>query len=473
MPRSPGVARDGSERRLAAILALDMAGYSRLVEADEAGVLARQKQHRRELIDPILERLGGRIVKTTGDGLIVSFTGALDAVAAAIAVQVAMWEREGGIDEAERILYRIGVNLGDVVFDDSDVFGGAVNVAARLEALARPGGICISDLVYQLVGDRLDVTFDDLGAQRVKNISRPLKVWQWSPETLSSTASAQPALTQEIRFCTASDGAQIAYARIGRGPSVLKAPNWLNHLEYEWRSPIWGPVWRAFARKVELVRFDQRGNGLSDWDVEEISEDAMIADMTLVAEAAGLERMGLFGVSQGCAFSIRYAVENPERVSCIVLLGGYTRGRLQRHSRHEDQVFHMADTMIRQGWGSPNKAYRHFFTDSFMPDATPEQAAHFDELQRITITPENAQRIWHMNASVDVAALATKVQAPTLVLHCRDDRMCPLNEGRRMAAAIPNARFVELEGANHALLEGTPAFEQFFAEVEPFLQAHL
>ena len=472
MPRSAAVLGGQSERRLAAILALDMAGYSRLVEADEAGVLKRQKQHRSELIDPIIERLGGQIVKTTGDGLIVSFTNALDAVTTALAVQDATLAWEGGIDEAERIVYRIGVNVGDVVFENGDVLGGTVNVAARLESLARPGGVCISDLVHQLVGDRLDVTFEDLGAQRVKNISRPVKVWQWSPETVSSSAAAQPAPTQEVRFATASDGVQIAYARIGRGPPVLKAPNWLNHLEYEWRSPIWGPVWRAFARKAELVRFDQRGNGLSDWDVEDISEDAMIADMAIVADAAGLERMALLGVSQGCAFSIRYAVENPERVFCLVLLGGYGRGRLKRHSTHEEQVFNMADTMIRQGWGSPNKAFRHFFTESFMPDATPVQAAHFDELQRITITPENAVRIWHMNANVDVTALAQRVAVPTLVLHCRDDRMVPLGEGRRLAALIPNARFVELDGANHALLEGSSAFEQFFAEVEPFLAAH-
>ena len=198
----------------------------------------------------------------------------------------------------------------------------------------------------------------------------------------------------------------------------------------------------------------------------------MIGDMETVADAAGLDRFALFGISQGCAFSIRYAAEHPERVSCLVLLGGYLRGRLKRNDANEERLVHMAATMIRQGWGSPNRAFRHFFTESFMPDATPDQAAHFDELQRICITPENAERIWQMNAEVDVSALAAHVRAPTLVLHCRDDRMCPLKEGRRLAASMPNARFVELEGANHALLENTPAFEQFFAETEAFLKAH-
>lgn len=464
---------DGAERKLTAILAADMAGYSRLMEVDEAGVLDRQKRHRRELIDPTLESFGGEIVKTTGDGLIVVFASVQDAVRAALAIQTAMQEREGGTDEAERILYRIGINLGDVVFEAGDIFGDAVNVAARLETLARPGGLCIADLVHQLVADRLDVTFQDLGAQRVKNITRQIRVWQWSPEAMPDVAPpGELALTQEVRFCTAADGVQIAYARIGKGPPIFKAPNWLNHLEYEWRSPSWAPRWRAFARHNELIRFDQRGCGLSDWDVEDISEDAMIGDMALVADAAGVDRFALLGLSQGCAFSIRYAVEHPERVACLILLGGYTRGRLRRGSAEEERLSHISTTMISQGWGSPNRAFRHFFTETFMPDATPEQAAHFDELQRITVTPENAVRIYQMNAEIDVTALAAKVTAPALVLHCRDDRMCPLKEGRRMAASLPNSRFVELEGANHVPLDGTPAFDQLFKELALFLDEH-
>jgi class 3 adenylate cyclase/pimeloyl-ACP methyl ester carboxylesterase len=464
---------EATSRRLAAILAADMAGYSRLMEVDEADILDRQKRHRRELIDPTLARFGGEIVKTTGDGLIAVFTSVQDAVRAALAIQAAMQEREGATEEARRILYRIGINLGDVVFEDGDVFGDAVNVAARLETLARPGGVCIADLVHQLTADRLDVTFRDLGAQRVKNISRQIRVWQWTPDVMPDVAPpGELALTQEVRFCTAADGVQIAYARIGKGPPIFKAPNWLNHLEYEWRSPSWAPRWRAFARHNELIRFDQRGCGLSDWDVEDISEDAMIGDMALVADAAALDRFALFGMSQGCAFSVRYAVEQPERVACLILLGGYLRGRLRRGSAEEERLFQMSSTMIRQGWGSPNRAFRHFFTESFMPDATPEQASHFDEMQRITVTPENALRIFQINAQVDVTALAARVTAPTLVLHCRDDRMCPLKEGRFMAASIPNARFVELEGANHAPLDGTPAFDHFFKEVALFLDEH-
>ncbi len=461
------------ERRLAAILAADMVGYSRLMEADEEGVLVRQKGHRRELIDPEIAGANGRIVKSTGDGLLVEFGNAVDAVKCAVSIQSAMPGREANRSRDHRILYRVGINLGDILFEEGDVFGDAVNVASRLEGLSEPGGVCVSDVVHQLVGDRIGVTFHDLGSQRVKNISRPVRVWQWTPnEPIQREALDQTALNQQVTFCTAADGVQIACASVGDGPPLFKAPNWLNHLEYEWRSPVWGPFFREVARHSRLVRFDQRGNGLSDWEVNEISEDAMIADMATVADAMDLGRVALLGISQGCAFSIRYAVENPERVSCLVLLGGFVRGRMMRRSEDQEDMFRAAQTMIRHGWGSSNPAYRHLFTESFMPDATPEQKRSLDELQRITTNAENAERIWLMNAAVEVSELARQVRVPTLVLHCRDDQMCPLAEGRRMAGLIPDARFVELEGANHVLIQGTPAFDQFFSEVPPFLSRH-
>ncbi|HUF43967.1 MAG TPA: adenylate/guanylate cyclase domain-containing protein, partial [Aestuariivirgaceae bacterium] len=170
------------ERRLAAILAADMAGYSRLMELDEDGVLDRQKKHRRELIDPEIASRGGRIVKTTGDGVLVEFASAQDAVRCAVDIQTGMAEREGASTADGRIFYRIGVNLGDVVFDEGDVFGDGVNVAARLQGLSQPGGVCMSDIVHQVVGDRIREPFRDMGSQRVKNISRPIRVWQWTPD---------------------------------------------------------------------------------------------------------------------------------------------------------------------------------------------------------------------------------------------------------------------------------------------------
>ena len=223
------------ERRLAAILAADMVGFARLMELDEEGTLARQKAHRRELIDPEIADHHGHIVKTTGDGLLVEFASVVDAVKCAVAIQTAMADREAEVPEPSRIRYRIGINLGDVIFDDSDIFGDGVNIAARLEALAEPGGICFSDVVHQSVADKLDLPCRDLGRQRVKNISRPIHVWRWETAEQPPVAVAGAiALEQEIRFCTASDGVQIAYATVGQGPPLVKAPNWMNHLEYDW-----------------------------------------------------------------------------------------------------------------------------------------------------------------------------------------------------------------------------------------------
>jgi pimeloyl-ACP methyl ester carboxylesterase len=438
-------------------------------------VLARQKAHRRELIDPEIARRGGHIVKTTGDGMLAEFASARDAVRCATEVQTAMAERERASPIDRRILYRVGINLGDMVFDKGDVFGDGVNVASRLQGLAQPGGVCISDLVHQSVGDRLCEPFRDMGRQRVKDVSRPIRVWQWTPDAgADDKEPAEAARHQRVRFATAPDGVQIAWASVGEGPPIRKAPNWMNHLEYEWRNPVWGTAFAKLARHWRLVRFDQRGNGLSDWEVEDFSEEMMISDMATVARAAGLERSALLGISQGCPFSIRYAVEHPERVTCLVLLGGYLRGRLKRSDPEQRKLYEALVMIIRDGWGSPNPVFRHFFTANFIPDASPEVVASFDELQRIATSPENALRIWKMLAQLDATELAKQVRVPTLVLHCKGDRVAPLDEGRLMARLIPGASFIELPGNNHALLAlaGTPAFDQFLDEATSFVATH-
>lgn len=461
------------ERRLAAIMAADMAGYSRLVQQDEEGVLRRQKAHRRDLIDPCIARHSGRIVKTTGDGMLVDFGSALDAVRCAVAIQNEMIGREASEPADDRIRYRVGVNLGDVIFDEGDVFGDGVNVAARLEGLARPGGVCISDIVHETIIDRVEQPFRDMGRQRVKNISRPIRAWEWAPDApLRRERLPDAAHQQQVRFVETADRQHLAWAAVGAGPDVLKAPNWINHLDYEWSSPCWGPFLSALAERCRLVRFDQRGNGLSDREPATISEDAMIADIGAVADAAGLGRFALLGVSQGCAFSIRYAVENPERVRCLALLGGYLRGRLKREAAEEKALYEALTAIIRDGWGSPNPVFRHFFTSSFMPDAPPEVAATFDELQRVATSPESALRIWRMNAEVDVTALAARLRAPTLVLHFQGDRVAPIEEGRLIARTIPGARFVELPGANHIPLSGSAAFDMLVEEIGAFLAQH-
>jgi pimeloyl-ACP methyl ester carboxylesterase len=276
---------------------------------------------------------------------------------------------------------------------------------------------------------------------------------------------------QEIRFCMAPDGVQIAYATVGSGPPLVKAPNWMNHLEYDWRSPIWRHLLQELSRDHTLVRFDQRANGLSDWDVDDVSFDASIRDLEAVVEAQELERFSLLGISQGCAISIAYAVKHPDRVSHLVLYGGFARGVLTQGSQSVQERVAALVTLMRHGWGQDNPAFRQMFTARFIPGGTQEQIESFNELQRISISPDNAIRALDTMNNTDVIALLAKVTTPTLVLHCRGDAIIPFNEGRKLAAGIPNARFVPLEGDNHLMLEHEPAWPHFLSEVRSFLGA--
>jgi DNA-binding winged helix-turn-helix (wHTH) protein/pimeloyl-ACP methyl ester carboxylesterase len=280
----------------------------------------------------------------------------------------------------------------------------------------------------------------------------------------SQTHSTAP-LQQQVHFCTASDGVRIAYAVAGQGPPLVKAANWLNHLEYDWQSPIWSGLLHELATDHQLVRYDERGNGLSDWVVEDISFEAFVRDLESVVQAARLNRFALFGISQGCAVSIVYAIRHPERVTHLVLYGGFARGRAKRDPEHARTLL----SLVRQGWGQENPAFRQFFTSLFLPEGTPEQMQWFNDLQRITTSPENAVRIMQATGEVDISDLLPQVRVPTLVLHCRNDAGVVLDEGRRLAAGIPGAKFVALESRNHLVLKSEPAWEKFIGEIKSFL----
>jgi pimeloyl-ACP methyl ester carboxylesterase/DNA-binding winged helix-turn-helix (wHTH) protein len=291
------------------------------------------------------------------------------------------------------------------------------------------------------------------------------------PEAVScKTPAPRTALRQEVRFCTASDGTQIAYASVGRGLPLVKTANWLNHLEYDWVSPVWSPLFQALAGEHRLVRYDARGNGLSDWDVQSLSFDAFVRDLETVVEAVGLKRFALFGISQGAAISIAYAVRHPERVSHLVLYGSFARGRKRRGSPTENANSDAMITLIRQGWGQENPAFRQLFTSLFIPEGTEEQRTWFNDLQRITTSPENAARLRQTVDEVEVTELLGRVKAPTLVLHCRGDAVQPFEEGRRLAAGIPGATFIALQGRNHIPLNGEPAWSRLVQEIHEFLR---
>lgn len=278
-----------------------------------------------------------------------------------------------------------------------------------------------------------------------------------------------PTARQDIRFCVTPDNVRIAYSTVGQGDALVKAGNWLNHLEHDWDGPVWSHLLKWFASRWQLTRYDARGNGLSDWDVGEISFDAFVRDLEAVVDAAGLERFSLFGASQGCAVSIAYAVKHPERVKKLVLYGGFALGRRLRGSPEEAELSDAMRTLMRAGWGQENPMFRQLFTSSFVPGGSAEQIDWFNNLQRITTSPDNAVRIRAVSDTLDVTQLLAQVKVPTLVLHCRDDAIQPHEEGRRIAARIPGASFVSLDGKNHLILEKDAAWPQFREAVERFL----
>lgn len=289
---------------------------------------------------------------------------------------------------------------------------------------------------------------------------------------LSGTRSRSGALrSQRIGFCEVRDGTKIAYATIGSGPPLLKAANWLNHLEFDWASPIWGRSFAEIARRRTFVRYDERGCGLSDWDIEDLSFNAFVEDLEVVADRLGLERFPLLGISQGAAVSIEYAVRHPERVSGLVLISGYAAGWRILCSPEEQERREAVLTLTEVGWGTDNPAYRHIFSQTFMPDASAEDLAWFDEFQRQTTSPRNAARFQDAFGHIDVRHRLAEVKAPTIVLHSRHDQRIPLELGRAVASGIPDAIFVPLESRNHILVDHEPAWRvclrtvgRFFAE---------
>ncbi|QMW22765.1 alpha/beta fold hydrolase [Sandaracinobacteroides saxicola] len=274
---------------------------------------------------------------------------------------------------------------------------------------------------------------------------------------------------QRIGFTLARDGVRIAHASVGEGPPLVKVANWLNHLELDWDSPIWAPLFRELARDHRFIRYDERGNGMSDWQVADLSFDAFVRDLEAVVAANRLTRFPLLGLSQGVAVAIDYAARHPDKVSHLILWGGYAAGW-----RHEDNAELHAErgamiTLVRHGWGRTDPSYRQIFSQAFMPGATHEEIDWFNDFQRRTTSAENAARFMDVFADIDVRHQLARVRCPTLVMHARGDRRVPLEQGGRIAAQIPGAELVILPTDNHLLLGREPVSAAFVAHVRAFL----
>lgn len=277
-------------------------------------------------------------------------------------------------------------------------------------------------------------------------------------------------MDQEIKFCTTSDNVRIAYSTVGEGPPFVKAANWLNHLEHDLNSPVWQHLIEDLTQDHRLIRYDERGNGLSDRNVSDLSLEAFVEDLESVIEAVGIEKFPLLGISQGGAVAIAYAARHPERVSHLILYNAFATG-WKKAGLAPDQIEQRKAqaTLIQHGWGQKNPAFRQLWTTLVLPEATPDEAEWFNEMQRVSTSPENAARIFEAIGELDVSELLPQLDLPVLVLHCRGDATVRFEEGRNLAARIRNARFVPLESNNHLLLVRDAAWPVFTSEVRKFL----
>ena len=342
---------------------------------------------------------------------------------------------------------------------------------ALIQALAKAGRKKDAD---RQLGTSMSILSDiesiDLTALRQAAAGKPLLS---EGVSLSPGIAAPEGPNQQIRFCKTIDGAQIAYATVGEGPPLVKAANWLNHLEFDWESPVWKHVFRSLSQSNFLIRYDARGNGLSDWDIEDFSLDRQVEDLETVVDAIGLDKFPLLGISQGAAISVVFAARHPEKVTSLILVGGYTRGWNRLGSPDIARQTEAMITLVGMGWGKDNPAFRQMFTSMFMPDAPAENQSWFNELQRISTTPANAVKLLRAVGEVDITNILADVRAPTLVMHATGDMRIPFNQGRELAAGIPGARFVCLNTNNHILPSCDPAWPVMLKEINDFLGSTL
>jgi len=277
-------------------------------------------------------------------------------------------------------------------------------------------------------------------------------------------------MRQRIKFCTTEDGVRLAIAAAGKGPPLVRAGNWFTHIEQDWESPVWQHWFDFLSERHTLIRYDPRGTGLSDRNATDLSLDAWVRDLECVADSLGLERFPLIGLCQGGTVAAAYAARHPDRISRLALYDSYLSGtyvpctdpRLTRQARTLEQL-------IALGWGRETGAFREIFANLLMPDGGREHLRWLGDLQRQSASPQNARRIWASFNSFDIRAEVKSITASTLVFHVRGDSMVPFEAGRRLAAEIPSARFMPLEGRNHILLPHEPAWRIFNEELRQFL----
>jgi class 3 adenylate cyclase/pimeloyl-ACP methyl ester carboxylesterase len=504
-------------RELAAIMFSDIAGYTLVMGRDEDKALRALAEHR-EVLRGVLPKFNGRMIGEIGDGTLSSFHSALDAVNCAREVQATLK------DDPEMQL-RIGIHVGDVLFKDNTVLGDGVNVASRIHALAAPGGICISDRVYDEIRNKPEISVKDLGEQTLKNVSRPIRVYAMAvPGIMFENAIAPEfrttrvmtvlrgrpllftiaamilaamgmlylpfrveiataariyiprfiatGLKQTIGYCTTSDGVRIAYGTVGKGPPVVFVMGSLSDVQHGVVSPMYAPAFiNPIAARHLVVQYDGRGFGMSDRGVRDYSLQARLSDLEAVVDALKLKRFALLGTGEGGSVSIAYAVRHPGRVTRLALLGTYAfwdPSLLNPSDRRRQEPFY---SLIEQRWDDP--AFRQMFVSVMMPDGSEVDKRFFAELAFNSSTSEDHEAFETADDKIDVRSIARNVRAPTVVMHVRGDQITPLEFGSELAALIPGARFVIIEGRDKMPVPGDGEMVQIARAIVPFVDADL
>lgn len=459
-----------SQRRLAAILSLDVVGYSRMMQGGSKSLLKTLNSLYRDLVTPIVEQRNGRVVKLLGDGALIDFPSAGEALQAAVTIQTRLREPDQPYLVPERIKLRAGLHVGDVTVEGDDIFGDGVNIAARLQAAAEPGGILVSRMLCDLAGHDFAKRLQGEGLHTFKGITQPIEVLSvdFTDET-ASKSRVTFAKDQEIQFCRTDDGINLAWSAAGEGPPVVKAPNWVGHLELDWRNPGMTTICTSVAQHHRLFRFDARLNGLSDWEAEICTFSRFVDDLEAIFDAAEVEKAPILAMSQGAAVAAAFAARRPERVSAIVIIGGFPVGRAKRTTQKDVERAFAMKQMMTAGWDDDYPSLRDLMAQIIVPGASQQAQRQYAEDMRKMISPENMGRYRDVIDHIDIRDLLPSVLSPCLVCHSAGDRMQPVEQGRQFAKGLPHAKFISYESANHGMPDNDPEWPRLERDVLGFL----
>lgn len=460
-------------RRLSAILSLDVVDYTQMMQANASKVVERLQAVYAEIITPAVKAHEGRVVKLMGDGALIEFRAATSALQAAIQIQSALFSSKYAVEGPLCVRLRIGLHAGDVTKVGTELFGDALNIASRLQSAARTGEIWTSRLLCDLAGATGAYTLRGEGLHSFKGVEKPIEVLSVHAFDKPQEASSERFRTQQtVQYAKTKDGVNLAWAAVGEGTPVVKAPSWIGHLELDWRNPGVSPICSAIAQTHQLIRFDGRLTGLSDWTADTCSFENFVDDLEAIYDAAKIERAPILAMSQGCAVAAAFAARRPERVSGILMIGGFPVGTAKRSSERETARATAMRQMFGASWDDDHLSLRHLMAEAMVPGASEEARQQFAKDMRQMISPENMVRYRDVVDFIDVIDVLPVVSAPCLVCHATDDRMQPAALGRQLAKELPNAFFASYSSPNHMMPSNDPEWPRLQAAALAFLAAH-